>query len=139
MARPKVYYELDKTGPLFLPGAKKRVKQALAEGVEDVGDRGANLYHGFVIQGGFTDSGRFADSIYSDFRRRNADVVGYAKVEARDAYPKADRPTASWMERGTRRGVRLRKGIRAGDKSARALRKLDFSQIFGGRLLKRIG
>ena len=139
MAKPRVYYELDKTGPLFLPGAKKRVKEALAEGVEDVGDRGANLYHGFVIAGGFVETGAFAESIYSDFRRSGDDVVGYAKVQPLDAYPKSNRPTVTWMERGTRKGVKMRKGIRAADKSARALRKLDFSQIFGGRLLKRIG
>ena len=139
MARPRVYYTLQNTGPLFIPGVRNNVKQALAEGVEDVGDRGANLYYGFVIEGGFTESGQFADSIFSDFRRRGKDVVGYAKVAPAATWPKADRPTVTWMERGTRKGVKMRKGIRAADKSARRLRKLDFSQIFGGRLLKRIG
>lgn len=136
--RPRVTYELDQVGPFFMPGRKQRVKGALAEGVQDVGKRGEELYRGFVIGGGFTDTGAFADSITSDFRRRSKDVVGYAKVEVQDSYPKPGRPTATWMERGTRRGVRLRKGIRAGNKSARQLRKLDFSQIFGGRLLKRM-
>ena len=139
MARPKVTYELQMAGPIFLPNMKSRVKGALAEGVQNVGEIGADKYRGFVAGGGFVESGRFVDSIASDFKRKSDGVVGYAKVSAPDSYPKPNRPPTTFMERGTRKGVKVRKAIRGGSKTASALRKLDFSQIFGGRITKRIG
>lgn len=106
MARLNTYVELD--GPLFDPEVVKRFKAAVGAEIEAIGDDAAGIMMGFVAAGGFVKTGRLLRSVTSEFRQTPG-LIGYAKVYPTDVWPEPDRPTRTWISRGVRRGVKLRK------------------------------
>lgn len=110
MARkPSQYIELD--GPLFEADMGLRVKDALAEGVEELGEDAAEIMVSLIARAGFVRTGAFISSTESIFKRRGRDEVGFARVTPSDSWKGVSgRPTKTWLARGERRGVKLRKG-----------------------------
>lgn len=127
MARKTTFLEI--TGPLFDAAAQRRVNDAIAEGLEELGDTAAGILAGFVSQGGFVHTGAFLSSI--DAQRKGSDDggVGYVKVAPTDVWPAADRPTRTWFEKGTRKGVKYRKGIGGFSKTTTRVKGMSYSVI----------
>lgn len=131
--RPSQYIEL--SGPLFEDDAVRRLYDAVAEGMEELGDEGASILGAAVSQRGFVRTGAFLRSIESVAKRADKDASpGYVAVVVQDAYPAPGRPPRTWFERGTRRGIRLRTGGWGFRKTATALRAFDFEQYFGSKI-----
>ena len=107
--KPSQFIELD--GPLFDADMSLRVKDALAEGVKELGEDAAEIMVGFISQAGFIATGAFISSTESVFKRRGRAEVGFAKVTPSDSWKGVSgRPPKTWLARGTRGGVKLRKG-----------------------------
>lgn len=134
MARRRTQYiELD--GPLFDDDVTRRFHDAVAKGMEEMANDGASILGAAISQRGFVKTGRFLRSIDTLSKRSDKDnSAGYTAVVVTDAYPEKGRPTRTWFERGTRRGVRLRTGGYGFRKAATALRQVDWEQYFGGRI-----
>lgn len=131
--RRSQYIELD--GPLFDDDMIRKFHDAVAEGMEDLGDEGASILGSAISQRGFIQTGRFLRSIDTVAKRSDKDgSAGYVAVVVNDAYPEPGRPPRTWFERGTRRGIRLRTGGYGFRKTASALKTLDFEQYFGGKI-----
>jgi hypothetical protein len=119
------YVELD--GPLFDPEIIMKFKGAVSAGIRELADEGVEILQAYTWQGGFVDSGDWVTSIHSEFIQNRG--IGYAKV-----LPSAPLPPRIWGERGTRRGVKLRKGVGMFRKTKTRLRQLSYEQFFGGRI-----
>lgn len=134
MARVRTpHIELD--GPLFDDDAIRRFHDAVADGMEELADEGGSVLGAAISQRGFLQTGKFLRSIDTVAKRRDRDEsAGYVAIKVGDAYPMPDRPTRTWFERGTRRGVRLRTGGYGFRKSAAAMKTMDWEQIFGTRI-----
>lgn len=131
--RPAQYIEI--SGPLLEGNAVRLFHDAVAEGMEELGDEGASILGAAILQRGFVRTGRFLRSIETVAKRANPDSsAGFVKVGVGGTWPESDRPTKTWFERGTRRGVRLRTGGYGFRKAATALRAMDFDPIFAQRI-----
>lgn len=131
--RPTQYIEI--SGPLFESDAIRRMHDAVAEGMEELGDEGASILGTAILQRGFVNTGRFLSEIETIAKRQNPnESAGYVAVSVGGTWPEKDRPTKTWYERGTRRGVRLRTGGYGFRKTATALRAMDFDPIFTRRI-----
>lgn len=134
MARRLTQY-IEISGPLLEGHAARLLHDAVAEGMEEMGEEGASVLGAAVLQRGFVRSGRFLRSIEALAKRQSPnDSAGYVAVKFTDAYPEPGRPPVTWFERGTRKGVRLRTGGYGLRKSATALRAMDQDAIFVGRI-----
>lgn len=134
MASLRTQY-IEISGPLFEDDAVRRMHDAVAEGMEELGDEGASILGAAISQRGFVNTGQFLRSIETIAKRQNPDdTAGYVAVSVGDAWPAPDRPTKTWFERGTRKGVRLRTGGYGFRKTATALRAMDFELIFLRRI-----
>ena len=131
--KPHQYIEL--SGPLFEDDAIRKLNDAVAEGMEELGDEGASILGAAISQRGFVKTGAFLRSIDTIAKRSDKDrSAGYVAVAVTDSYPSPGRPTKTWFERGTRRGVRLRTGGYGFRKTADRLKSFDFEQLFGSRI-----
>lgn len=127
------YIEL--SGPIFEDDVARRFHDAVAEGMEELGDEGASILGAAISQRGFVKTGRFLRGVDTIAKRADKDnSAGFVAIVIADgAWPNGG-PTKTWFERGTRRGVRLRTGGYGFRKTATALRGHDFEQYFGGRI-----
>lgn len=151
--KPSQYIELD--GPLFDENMKHRFVIAVREGMEDLSEDLEGVMAATISQGGFVKSGDFLRSVDSVQRYRGLDEVGYIKIYPMDSWSgtitlghagaktksgKArmtvtsvsssnHRPTRTWADRGTRRGVKLRKGLNIFSRTATAGRNIDKQQF----------
>lgn len=106
MARGE-YIEMTLDGPLFDGKASRRFYDAVAEGIEELSELGADILTQFVAKANFIDTGDFIDSIGNDMHRERG--AGYGTIRPDNVWPKPGRPTRTWFERGTRGGVKMRK------------------------------
>lgn len=130
---------IETSGPIFEPDATKKLKEALSQGIEELGEQGGQMLAGFVRAGGFVNSGRFAGSTVVELHRRNSGAVGWVKVYTENQWPEPDRPTRTWMETGRRSGVKLRRGTYAYRKTAKKLNKVTYDEMFLPRIMEAIG
>lgn len=114
--KPSKYLELD--GPVFDPAVQRQMNDAIADGLEELGDQASGILAGYVSAAGFVKTGAFLKSIDSKLTR-TGDAAGYVKVAPTDVWPEKGRPTRTWLEKGTRAGVKLRpaKGVFAKTRS----------------------
>lgn len=136
MARRRVNTFLELDGPLFDEGAIKRVKDALAEGMDELGDTGAEFMMGFIAMGGFVRTGGFMRSVDSELRR-NTGGAGWVKVYPTGGWSgePGSGPTRTWMETGRRGSVGLRKGVYAFRKTAQRLNAMKYDQVMLPKLI----
>lgn len=120
--RPTPYIEL--SGPLFEPDAIDKFRDAVAEGIEDLADEADDIMVSFIAAGGFIHSGRLLRSVDVDYIRRPG-AIGYAKVWPTDVWPNASRPTRTWIARGVRGGVKMRKSYDIFARTATRVRQID--------------
>lgn len=132
--KPSQYIEL--SGPLFDDDVIRKFNDAVADGMEELGEEGASILGAAVLQRNFVKTGRFLRGIEAQAKRTSpGTTAGYVAVTVADgAWPEKDRPTKTWFERGTRNGVRLRTGGYGFRKTADRLKSFDFEQYFGGRI-----
>jgi hypothetical protein len=133
MARKrKVNQWLELEGEIFEPAMEEKVKDAIAEGIEHLGDEGAGIMMSAISAAGFVRTGATVRSVESVYKRSGSLVAGYATVAPRNMWPAPNRPTKMWMEEGRRgRGdarMKLRRGTGAFRKTKTALNrfKLEF-------------
>lgn len=132
MARQLVMVELE--GVLFSKRMKKAWYDAIADGLDEMTERGTDILIGYIHQAGFIDTGGFISSIETEHPREKG--AGYGSIKIKDQWPTPGRPTRIWFERGTRRGKTLRKGGRGVAKTETRLRQMSFDSIFLGRIEK---
>lgn len=131
--RPNQYIEL--SGPLFDDDVIRKFNDAVADGMEELGDEGADILGASILQRGFVRTGAFLRSVETIAKRTDKDAsAGIVTVSVTDAYPNPGRPPKTWFEKGTRNGVRLRTGGYGFRKTADRLKGFDFEQYFGGRI-----
>lgn len=118
--RKTEYIEL--SGPLFEPDVIDRFHDAVAEGIEDLAEQGEDILTQFVAQAGFIDTGSFISSIGVEVKRSRG--AGYATVRPTAVWPNPGRPTRTWLERGTRKGAKLRTANRPFSKTKTRLRQV---------------
>ena len=114
----KVSQYLELSGPVFEGDTQRKLSDAISEGLEELGDQAAGILAGYVSAAGFVKTGAFLKSIDSKLTR-TGDSAGYVKVAPTDVWPAPNRPTRTWLEKGTRAGVKLRpaKGVFAKTRS----------------------
>lgn len=125
MARqPYQYIELD--GPLFDDDMIHRFRLAVREGIGELAEEGEGIMASVIANAGFVKTGGFVQSVDSFVKFREGDI-GYAKIYPTDAWAPDNpgRPTRTWADRGTRKGVRLRKSLNIFSRSATGLRRID--------------
>lgn len=127
MARKGSQY-IELSGPLFDDDAIAKFKDAVAWGIEELADEADDIMGSFIMQGGFVDTGRLLRSVDVDFIRTGGQI-GYAKVLPTDVWPEPNRPTRTWIARGTRGGVKLRKQFDIFSRTSTRVRALDQSFI----------
>ncbi|MBI5289698.1 MAG: hypothetical protein HY873_12065 [Chloroflexi bacterium] len=121
--KPNQFIELD--GPLFDPNVVRNFKQAVAEGIEELADEGDDVMMAQISAGGFVRTGQFLRSVDVVFVRSSLDVIGYAKILPTAVWPDADRPTRTWIARGLRGGVKMRKGFDIFARTTTVLRQMQ--------------
>lgn len=126
MAR-KLNQYIEVSGPIFDEATQRRMSDAIAEGLEELGDTAAGILAGYVSAAGFVKTGAFLQSIDAKLVRSSG--AGYVKVAPTDVWPTKDRPTRTWLERGTRGGVKLRpaKGVFA--KTRSRMNEMTYSHL----------
>lgn len=114
----KVSQYLELSGPVFEGDTQRKLSDAISEGLEELGDQAAGILAGYVSAAGFVKTGAFLKSIDSKLTR-TGDAAGYVKIAPTDVWPEPNRPTRTWLEKGTRAGVKLRpaKGVFAKTRS----------------------
>ena len=129
MARkPSEYIEL--SGPLFDADMTERVNDAIASGIKELGEDAQEIMVGFISQAGFVRTGAFISSTESHFKRRGRSEVGFARVSPMDVWSGAGgKPTKTWLARGTREGVKLRKGNNVWAKTATRVNAMKVERI----------
>lgn len=130
--KPNLYYEL--SGPVFDPQHALAFYRAVGDGIEELGEEGAEILQSFIHQAGLIDTGRLVSSVHSEFTQTRG--AGFAKVAPDAVWPDADRPTRIWLERGTREGKRLRSGKRPFSKTKTRLREIAYQRHFADRITK---
>lgn len=132
--KPSLYYEL--SGPVFDPRNWVALNRAIGEGIQSLADEGVEILQSFIHQAGLIDSGRLVSSVHSEYTQTRG--AGFAKVlPAQGAvWPKKDRPTRIWLERGTRGGTRLRSGKRPFSKTKTRLREIAYQRHFADRITR---
>lgn len=125
--RIRPFLELD--GPLFDEAVVLQFKDAIADGMAELGDTGVEFMMGFISMGGFVRTGNFLRSTTSEVHRDTAGA-GWVKV-----YQTEPLPPRTWMETGQRKGVRLRKGVYAYRKTAQRLNAMKYDQVMLPRLI----
>ena len=154
MARKKSeYIELD--GPLFDADMTEKVNDAVAEGIEELGEDAAEIMVSFISAAGFVASGAFISSTDSVFKRSGRGVVGFAKVTPTDTWSGSitlghagattksgkaklsvtsvssgnNRPPKTWLATGTRGGKKLRPGNNVWAKTATRVNAMKVQRI----------
>lgn len=127
MAR-RVGEYLELSGPIFEPDAAKRFNRAVGKGIEEMGKDVADIGVAAAGAAGVIDSGRYISSWASKFTQTRG--AGFATVRPSDVYPKAGRPTRTWIDKGVRRGVKLRAGRNITSKTRTRARQLSLSGYF---------
>lgn len=124
--RPSQYIEL--SGPLFEEDAIANFRQAVREGIEDLAEEADDIMASHIAAGGLIDTGRLLRSVDIIYIR-TGDQIGYAKIMPTDVWPEKDRPTRTWIARGVRGGVKLRKQYDIFSRTATRVRQIDQSFI----------
>jgi len=124
--KPSKYLELD--GPIFDPAVQREMNDAIAEGLDELGDQAAGILAGYVSAAGFVKTGAFLQSIDSKLTR-TGDSAGYVKIAPTDVWPAPNRPTRTWLERGTRAGVKLRPAKGSFAKTRSRLNEMTYDHL----------
>lgn len=120
--RPTPYIEL--SGPLFELDVIKRFNGAVRWGIEELANEADDIMASHIAKGGLIDTGRLLRSVDVTLVR-SGDAVGYAKIMPTDVWPSPHRPTRTWIARGIRGGVKLRKQYDIFSRTATAVRRID--------------
>ena len=123
--RPNQYIELD--GPLFDPNVIANFKGAVSDGLGELAQDGAEILQSYIYQAGFIDSGHFVSDV--EVVKVQTRGIGYYKVAPFHQWPAKGRPPRIWVERGTRRGVKLRPGRTPFAKTRTRLRQRGLGEI----------
>lgn len=134
MARRRYNQYLEVDGPIFDPDMKPMFMRAVHEGMEEHGEEGANVLGAAVLQRGFVRTGRFLQGIESAGKHSQKDTPGFVAITFGHKWPEPDAPTATWFERGTRKGVRLRTGGWGLRKTATLMRRMDYDDLYARRI-----
>ena len=126
---------IELSGPLFDPDISARFEEAIGEGIEELGELGADILTQFDASASFIDTGQFIGSIESEYRGRKGEA-GYAIVRPTDVWPKADRPPRTWFETGMRRGVKLRKANTGFRRTTTRLKQVGLGPVFEDRITR---
>lgn len=120
-------------GPLVdIPNITAAVHEVLREGIGELVDAGRDIAKDFAP----SSSGRFRAGIKSIKPRDK--LLGVARQT--DTYGRGTaRPISTWLERGTRRGVKLRKGKGIFTTAYRRIDAIDKDTYFIGKLAERFG
>jgi len=159
------YIEINWDGWLFDDAVMQRYRDAVAEGIEELGEEGAGIMASVMANAGLVLSGRTIRSIESDFRRSGPDTTGYAKVQPTDTWRgeitlgvvgktkkgrnrigvtsarstgEQGRPTLTWLDRGTRRGIKLRKSGNLFSRTTNALNNIR-TDFMAAKLVEALG
>lgn len=131
-ARRNTQY-IEFSGPVFDGRARERIQQAIGHGLIEMGELGAEILQGYIHQAGFIRLGSFVTSVEAEHVQQRG--AGYVVVRPDEVWPKADRPTRTWFERGYRGGEKKRKANTGFAKTRSRLRSLSPDSYF----LKRLG
>jgi hypothetical protein len=77
-----------------------------------------------IAQGGFVRTGTFLRSV-SALAKHSGDAIGFEKIQPTGQWPAPGRPTLTWADRGTRKGLKLRKSLNIFSRTATGLRNID--------------
>lgn len=124
--RPSQYIEL--SGPLFEDDVIARFKGAVAEGLQELADEADDIMASVIAAGGLIHTGRLLRSVDAQYIRTGTNI-GYAKIVPTDVWPEPDRPTRTWITRGMRSGIKLRRGYDIFSRTATRVRQIDQSFI----------
>lgn len=118
------------SGPLFeLPSIQAAVEDVMSEGIGELTDAGRDIAKEFAPR----RSGRFQSGIRST---RPTKLVGL--VRQTDTYGRGTaRPISTWLEKGTRGGVKLRSGKGIFTTAYRRIDAIDKDTYFLGKLVER--
>jgi len=130
--KPNIYVEI--SGDLFEPNVVARLHDAIAQGLEDLGDESAGIMASVISRGGFVKTGAFLTSIDSIGKRTSG--PGYVSVAPTDVWPAPNRPTRTWAETGTRNGVKLRKGIGVFRNTAKQTQGMAYDRFFVDKIVE---
>lgn len=164
-ARKGKYIEINWDGWLFDDSVMQRYRDAVADGIEELGDEGAGIMASVMANAGLVLSGRTIRSIESDFRRTGRDTTGYAKVQPTDSWRgeitlgvvgktkkgkdrigvtsarstgEQGRPTLTWLDRGTRGGIKLTKSGNLFSRTTNALNNVR-TEFMANKLVEALG
>lgn len=159
------YLEINWDGWLFDPSVMQRYRDAVAEGIEELGDEGAGIMASVMANAGLVLTGRTLRSIDSEFRRAGRDTTGYAKVQPTDTWHgeitlgvvgrtkkgkarmgvtsarstgSEHRPTLTWLDRGTRGGIKLTKSGNLFSRTTNALNNVR-TEFMVNKLVEALG
>ena len=123
---PKV--RVDISGPLFQEAKRRKLlDEGIREGMRDLVARGEAIARQKFDQAG-VPSGPFIRSIKGEVRPLRVGVIRSLD----------DRPIRTWLERGTRRGVKLRKGAGGFQSAKRQINTLQKAGFFEAEIARRL-
>lgn len=120
--RGNQYIEL--SGPIFGDDLERLAHDAIAEGIQELGDDAVGIMMSHIQAGGLIDTGRLLRSV-DDPMIRTGGAIGYVKVAPTAVWPEPDRPTRTWIARGVRSGKKLRKQYDIFSRTATRTRQID--------------
>lgn len=124
MVRMKVNLE----GPFFSLNHQKAIDGEIHDGMGDLVEMAEGFVKEEIQPGNGYLTGEFYDSIEGEVRPRRVGVV--RSLDSREI--------RTWLERGTRRGVRLRKGSYMFTHARTKLNRLQMERFFLDRIVKRL-
>jgi hypothetical protein len=130
-ARPMITVEF--LGPLAdLPDLRATIDAALSEGIGELTDAGRDIAKEFAP----SKTGRFRHGIAG--LHAQGKLVGI--VRQTDTYGRGTaHPTSTWLEKGTRGGVKLRRGKGIFTTAYRRINAIDKDTYFLGKMSERLG
>lgn len=122
------------SGPLFdIPDIQAEVEKVVREGIGELTDAGRDIAQSFAAPRSRT--GRFERGIQAFMGKG---MVGF--VRQSDTFGKGTaRPISTWLERGTRGGVKLRPGKGIFGPAYNRVNAIDKDTYFIGKLTERFG
>lgn len=121
MARKASQY-IELSGPLFEGDVQDRIYDVIAKGIERIGEESQGVMMGFIQAGGFVKTGELLHSVDAKFKRQPGGI-GFSKVMPTAVWPEKNRPTRTWIARGTRKGQKLRPGYDIFSRTATRMRQ----------------
>jgi hypothetical protein len=140
-AKSRRITDVEVSGPLFeIADIEREVKDVLREGIDELGAAGRDIAKSFAPVG---STGHFRTSInlFSSSREEEPFAVVRSTDYGRPypGYPKSPPPLSTWLERGERKGVKIKKGRGIFTRAYRSINAIDKDTYFIGKLTERFG